>query len=184
MLNDSEQWKNIDGYDGLYEVSNTGHLRNSRGRVLTAHAQNSGYMQITLYPKVGPRTKYLMHRLVATTFIPNPDGKPQVNHIDGNKQNNHVSNLEWSTVSENILHARATGLNPYNNPTLGKKIGKTSSYHGVGYDKQRQKWYSAVRVNGVNHMQRRFITEIAAAMHYDNILDELALTNRPRNFTN
>ncbi len=66
----------------------------------------------------------LVHRLVAKTFIPNPDSKPQVNHKDGNKKNNKVSNLEWATRSENMLHALDVGLNPMvkNNKSHSKAV--------------------------------------------------------------
>ena len=64
---------------------------------------------------------YLVHRLVAKAFIPNPHEKPQVNHIDGNKRNNNVSNLEWVTAKENVVHAFATGLMPHR-----KKLGENS----------------------------------------------------------
>lgn len=116
-----EVWKDIDGFDGIYEVSSLGRIRsNTRpdsiykdGRVYSSIKptkilknvlKTTGYEQVFLHLK--PKAKLcLVHRLVAKAFIPNPENKPQVNHIDGNKSNNNVSNLEWVTPSENGLHA-------------------------------------------------------------------------------
>lgn len=74
----------------------------------------SGYYRV-IFSKNGIITKHIVHRLVATAFMPNLENKPQVNHIDGNKLNNHILNLEWATSSENVRHAIATGLK---NPKL------------------------------------------------------------------
>lgn len=131
MLNiNNENWKPVEGFEKLYEVSDKGRVRTTRGLVLKTHQQNSGYLQTT-FTLNGKRTKYLVHRLVALHFISNPEDKKYVNHKNGNKLDNSVENLEWVTNSENILHARTTGLNPYNLPTLGLKMGKGSIYRGV-----------------------------------------------------
>ena len=181
MLNfDNEIWKPVIGFENLYEVSNLGRVKNTRGLILKVHPQNSGYLQITFtLNKV--RTKFLVHRLVALHFIENTGNKKYVNHIDGNKLNNCVQNLEWVTASENLLHARALGLNPYNTPTLGIKLGKYSSYYGVSYDKSRNKWTVCIRHNKHNYHQKRFNTEVEAAMHYNWIIDEMGFTDRPKN---
>lgn len=81
-------------------------------RFLTVAKTARGYYQVTVFGK-----NHYMHRLLATYFIPNPDNKPYVNHIDGNKSNNSISNLEWCTANENMTHARDTGLL---NPRRGK----------------------------------------------------------------
>lgn len=91
-----------------YEVSDQGEVRRD-GRVLACHVNQGGYRQLSLSVNT-VRTTALVHRMVAETFIPNPAGKPQVNHIDGDKLNNDVSNLEWCTAGENIRHALETGL--------------------------------------------------------------------------
>lgn len=97
------EWLKIEGWP--YSVSNDGHVRNDRtGYVLKMHKMPNGYMKVLLCDK-GDELYKTVHRLVAEAFIPNPDGKPQVNHIDGDKQNNRVSNLEWATNSENQLHS-------------------------------------------------------------------------------
>lgn len=105
-----ENWKNIEFGNGRFAVSDHGNIRNNiTGDTLSQQTQNSGY-RIAHMNYNGKRVAKTVHRLVATAFIPNPENKPQVNHIDGNKLNNSVSNLEWATTSENIRHAGSKGL--------------------------------------------------------------------------
>lgn len=162
-----------------YWINPEGRVHNGKIQLQT-YKINSGYLCIDLYNEAG-KTKFLLHRLVASMFVDNPLNKPIVNHIDGNKLNVHASNLEWCTNSENILHARNTGLNPYNLPTLGIKKGKGSKYFNVVYDKARDKWIGVVRHDKKNYMQKRFDTEKEAALHVNFILDTLQLNDRPRN---
>jgi hypothetical protein len=103
-----EQWKEIEGYEGLYEISNYGSVKNSRGKI-RVNCFNGVYYHITLSKKCKFKT-LLIHRLVALHFIPNPENKLEVNHIDGDKFNNHYINLEWNTRSENTIHSIKTGL--------------------------------------------------------------------------
>lgn len=101
-----EEWRTI-GVAKCYAVSNLGRVKSLwREKVLAAHPTYRGYVHV----KLGRGPHYLVHRLVAQAFVPNPDGKPQVNHIDGNPLNNRATNLEWATQSENQLHAVRTGL--------------------------------------------------------------------------
>lgn len=94
--------------DWPYEVSNYGRVRNIRGHIMKI--QNiARYKGLTLRKK-GERKTFLLHRLVAQYHIPNPNNLPQVNHIDGDKTNNHISNLEWTTSSENHKHGYSIGL--------------------------------------------------------------------------
>ena len=98
-----ETFVKIDGFE-KYEVSNLGKVRNIKsGRVLKPRLQNNGYLMLCLY-KNNKQKNLLLHRIVATAFIDNPEGKPQVNHIDENKTNNDLSNLEWCTARENAIH--------------------------------------------------------------------------------
>jgi hypothetical protein len=95
--------------DTQYTISNFGNIYNSNNELLKPFPNNRSYLCVDLFYD-GIRERHRVHRLVAALFIDNPEGKPQVNHIDGNKQNNYVTNLEWVTGSENIKHAYDTGL--------------------------------------------------------------------------
>ena len=108
MLENKEIWKDIKGYEGLYQISNTGRVWSvQRQKYLMAYIAN-GYYKVDLYAKNGKRKKEYVHRLVALAFIDNPNNLPQVNHIDGNKINDNVENLEWVTVKENMYHSYHT----------------------------------------------------------------------------
>lgn len=101
--------KQIKGYDD-YLIDFSGNIFSKKlNRYLNQTISNKGYHNVTLNQNKYKRG-YKVHRLVAETYIPNPENKPQVNHIDGNKSNNHISNLEWVTGSENVKHAVNIGL--------------------------------------------------------------------------
>lgn len=111
-----ELWKSIEGYDDKYLISNFGEVKslidncgNARELIKTKRIANNGYHYVNLWNKSKMKS-IKIHRLVANAFIPNPEDKPQVNHKDGNKKNNHIDNLEWVTGSENVMHALKTGL--------------------------------------------------------------------------
>lgn len=136
----NEVWKAIQGHDGFYEVSNIGRVKrisrighnptapNEIDRFYTIIknkilklGNSKGYKRICIY-RENKRYHYHVHRLVAMAFIPTVDGKPWVNHKDGNKANNVVENLEWCSQSENVLHYRNV-LGKGANHFLGKKFG-------------------------------------------------------------
>ena len=105
-----EFWKPIKDYEGLYDVSNFGRVRSvRRNKVMKGVSRKDGYVSCNLICDGKAKNK-LIHRIVAETFIPNPKEKSEVNHIDGNKQNNTVKNLQWVTPSENQRHAIKIGL--------------------------------------------------------------------------
>ena len=107
-------WLDVSGYEGIYQISNFGQVKNCKtGKLLNFSKTYNGYQRVKLYKKVcGKRTSqtFMVHRLVAQAFVSNPDNKPQVNHIDGNKMNNEANNLEWCTQSENLAHSVRIGL--------------------------------------------------------------------------
>lgn len=102
-----EVWKKIDGFD-KYEVSNIGNIRSPR-KLMKKSISHKGYFIIFLGSKKNKKTLQV-HRLVAFAFLENTFNKPFINHKDGNKQNNHVDNLEWCTAKENTRHALNNGL--------------------------------------------------------------------------
>ena len=104
-----EKWKRIKGYEEKYEVSNLGRVRNILKNKIKNTRLNNGYEIVDLY-KGGIRKTYLVHRLVATAFIPNPNNYNEVNHISGIKSCNCSKNLEWCNRSMNMIHAYKMGL--------------------------------------------------------------------------
>lgn len=121
---ENEIWKHVKGYEGLYEVSNKGRVKSNikfhgvLNRIMNP-GLSSGYFTLTLYKNKTRKTKRV-HRLVAENFIDNQKNKREVNHIDGNKLNNNVNNLEWCTSSENTIHSFKIGLQKPPKPMLGK----------------------------------------------------------------
>ena len=138
----TEKWKSVDNFD-RYEVSNLGKIRLLRSsRLLRIQFNRCGYRNIALCNDVERKTLSI-HRLVAIAFMHNPDKKKTINHIDGDKTNNKVDNLEWSTYQENMNHAMETGL--INN---GKKIVM------IGLDGEEKNVFNsgleAERLTGIN----------------------------------
>lgn len=115
-----EIWKDITGYEGLYKISNLGNVFSIRSnKTLIPHSMGIGYLGVGLYTKSKGVNKKI-HKLIADYFIPNPENKKCVNHIDGNKLNNNINNLEWCTSLENNRHAWFNKLNRA--PKYGDRI--------------------------------------------------------------
>jgi len=157
-----EVWKDIDGYLGLYRISNFGRVKSlsrwhrlSRGRgyftkdKLMSISTWKGYRYINLSKK-NVIKRVSIHRLVACAFILNPQNKPQVNHKDGKKSNNRVDNLEWATIRENAQHALDAGLSD---------IGKRGEEHpNVKYSRRLVLWVREMVTSGYN--QRRIARKL------------------------
>lgn len=194
MLNrNSEIWKDIPGFEDRYQVSTFGNIRsiqdnhgNFRIKPRATWVSTKGYRYVQLFIK-DKRHNVSVHHAVASAFIPNPDQKSTINHIDGNKLNNHVSNLEWATYSENLRHAHVNGLAKGQTHWKGKKGGSSSKYHNVTYDSSRDRWIASVKFEG-KMLTKRFSVakygdqaELLAAQAVNEILDQYGITDRAKN---
>ena len=163
-----EEWRAIEGTNGMYEVSNTGKVRSNNyeghniKRELKQNQNRDGYMTVYLYFD-GKRKFKQVHRLVAAAFLDNPDRKEQVNHINCVKSDNRVENLEWSTRSENIKHAYRNGLIESSLDVINKKKqypvvsvnifnGEVNHYQSVG---EAEKETGATHANEVMKRKSR-----------------------------
>lgn len=142
----NEIWKDIQGYEGFYQVSNLGRVRSMdkpyfvdkphiirKGKILRLRRQRNGYLKIGLL-KGGIQKWYNVHRIVADAFIPNPDNLPYVNHKDENKANNIASNLEWCTPSYNIHFGDAIkklSKAKTNHPAMSKAVVQIDMYGDI-----------------------------------------------------
>lgn len=154
-----EEWRDIEGYVGIYKVS-------SRGRILSLHTKKgfirsqsinkNGYCEVSL-SKNGNKTHYRVHRLVAAAFIENPENKPHVNHIDSNRANNAIENLEWVTPAENVNHSWIYGnrkISPRS--TLDEcKVLTCLTLHHAGIEKPFIFRYYNINESSLNRILRR-----------------------------
>ena len=153
-----EQWKDIPNYEGYYQISNLGRVK-SLERILIKNGKKCVYKALIKKTNIGKRGYWIVgfcknkkesqkkiHRLIAESFIPNFENKPHINHIDANKLNNDISNLEWVNNRENSCHKV-------------KLSNFTSKYTGVSYFKRDKKWRSSIHVNGVSISFGMFKTE-------------------------
>lgn len=127
-----EIWKDIPGFEGLYQVSNYGRVkslnyrRTGKEQILKYEIHPKGYSRLGLHSNNGVKY-FFIHRLVAQAFIPNPDNLPQVNHKDEDKTNNRVDNLEWCSAKENMVYndgQKRRGKINRNHPNKSKPVGQ------------------------------------------------------------
>ena len=125
-----EIWKDIEGYEGLYQISNLGNVKSlnynktGKERILTPQKNNKSYLKVGLCKQAKSKT-YKIHRLVAQAFLPNQNNLPQVNHKDEDKQNNAASNLEWCTNKYNSNYGtrnKRVAESNINNPKRSKQV--------------------------------------------------------------
>ncbi|MCY9806539.1 NUMOD4 domain-containing protein [Lentilactobacillus senioris] len=140
-------WKDIPGYEDIYQVNEIGDVRTAPGkttytrwhgvrhwkvRILKQKTDHRNYKRVSLW-KNGKEKTYLVHKLVAETFIPKISGKELINHKDGNPANNQVSNLEWCNYSENLHHAYLNHLNEKNNEIVLVDKKTTQTYFCLSF---------------------------------------------------
>jgi hypothetical protein len=137
-----EQYKIIKDFPN-YSVSNFGNIRNDKtGRVLKQQIDTQGYYKVSLYSDGNSYKKYV-HHLVGTMFIPNPENKKCIGHINNNRLNNNIENLRMVSYNENCMNRKLSSKN-------------SSNYKGVTYDKQRNKWLAHIAINGKSKTLGRF----------------------------
>lgn len=156
----TEEWRPIVGYEGLYEVSSYGRVRSLdkydsmnrfyEGRILKLFADRLGYLRAQLYSN-SKRKSFLVHRLVAEAFIPNPDNLPQVNHIDENPSNDNVDNLEWCSAKYNSNYG--TRIDRIRDIRL-----KNGTYTGLSKEEYRKKLYQEKK-DKINERRREYYRE-------------------------
>ena len=128
--------RDVVGYEGLYSVDIFGNIYNSKGIKMKQRENEFGYLSIGL-SKNNKQKKFKVHRLVAQAFIPNPNNYPQVNHIDGNKKNNNIENLEWVTAKENTKHAIKNKLRTDELRDLtGQRFGRLTVVEYIGKERK------------------------------------------------
>lgn len=169
-----EIWKSITGYEGYFEVSNLGNFRSKDrfikykqngirkypGKLLKTETIVEGYQRIVLM-KEGIKKRFMCHRIVAQEFIPNPNNKPFINHIDGNPLNNKVENLEWCTQEENEQHSINILGKTMKGKTCPKKIkcietnivynSMNQCVHALGNNACIEGLHKAIRANRQYH---------------------------------
>ena len=153
-----EVWKDVKGYEGIYKISNLGRVKTNKDRIRKGTVSH-GYLRLLLWKDKQYKSTSI-HRLVAENFIENPMNKPYVNHIDGDKQNNHVNNLEWCTQLENVQHSIRTGLKGENSK-LHKLTRKDVEFIRKHY-KPRDKTYSGKALSEQFNVSLREIYRVIA----------------------
>lgn len=153
-MDKKEIWLPVKGYEGLYEVSSFGRVRSlnymhtGKTNLIGVYENEGGYLYVCLH-KSGNKKNYLVHRLVAEAFIPNWFGDPQINHIDEDKTNNHIDNLEWCDAKYNNTYGNRIKIS-VEKQTNGKKSKPVIQYTKTGEFVREWPSISEVGRNGLN----------------------------------
>lgn len=178
-----EIWKDIEGFEGLYQVSNLGRVKSlsrsvfminykrsviTNEKILKNNIGNVGYPRVSLF-KSGISKQFCVHTLVANAFIPNPENLSDVNHIDGDRTNSNLNNLERVSRRENATHSiLRRGIN---GSTLGVTFCKTQN--------KKNKWKSSIWINGRGHVfLGQFQTKEEASKAYQKALIDYKIKNK------
>jgi len=181
------EWKSVVGFEGLYEVNETGIVNSLKRRVyredkpsyirkakyLSTPLDKYGYKKVTL-SKDGEKTYTTVHRLVALAFVPNPDNLSEVNHKDGDKLNNHWKNLEWCTTEYNLKHAHKNNLVDYNKNS-GENCYITNLTNEIVIE-IRKKMDNGVRNKDIEkeyNLSRSAVSRIKTKKSFKNIYNEI-----------
>jgi len=153
-----EIWKDVVGFEDLYEVSNIGNVRRKGKSLMLNH--NVGTYYYCVLTRNCKSTKIGLHRILAQAFIPNPDNKPVIDHIDRNCKNNNLNNLRWVTYSENFMNRTKTKKN-------------TSGYKGVYWIESKKKYRAEIKMNKIHYHLGYFESKQEAAKAYNEKAKEL-----------
>lgn len=164
MIN--EFWKDVKNYEGFYQVSNLGHVRNKSLKILKDRIDKDGYIRAMLSKPGHKPVNFFVHRIVAINFIENINNLPQVNHINSNKKDNRAENLEWVSVRENTSHRNYS------------RKGMMSQYTGVMWSLACNKWTAQILINKKRVHLGVFQFEEDAAKAYSKALGERNIENK------
>lgn len=164
-------WKDIVGYEGIYKISNTGLVKKNNGKIMMPYETRKGYLRLGL-SKDGKRKQFMVHRLVAIAFLynENPSIKNEVNHIDLNKKNNNVENLEWIDTKGNVNHAinNIEGRKDYLQKTMSD-IGKNNYHYGVEASKKPVLQIDAITNEIIDKFESAREASLETGANYKNI---------------
>ena len=175
-----EIWKPIKEYNGIYHISNLGRIKSfytnrmsgqKPGYIKKTRIMLAGYLSVSLRLEDSSKTHFV-HRLIAQTFIDNPENKPQVNHIDGNKLNNSIHNLEWCTAQENVKHYLRLGLKK----TFGPPKGTPPWCKGKNISDEHKKNISLAK-KGIPSKKIKKVIDISTGKIYNRIEEAAVAVN-------
>ena len=157
-----EVWKDIKGYEKLYKISSFGNVKNKDNKIIKQF-DNKGYLCVDL-SKNNIRKHYRVHRLIMYTFNDNDNHKLDINHIDGNKYNNRLDNLEWCTRKENLNHALKCGLNKQAIRITATKDNKTIKCYSISdsYNKLKE-------LENINCKEKTFKENVRRALNNNGV---------------